>query len=43
MGAMWAIVSRTIFTISAIYYVQIVGMDPLQLVLVGTVLEVAYF
>jgi DHA3 family tetracycline resistance protein-like MFS transporter len=30
---------RLIYTLLAIYYVTVVGMDPLQLVLVGTVLE----
>lgn len=43
MGATWAVASQTIFTIGAVYYVQRVGLDPLQLVLVGTALEVAYF
>ncbi|MDP9381496.1 MAG: MFS transporter [Chloroflexota bacterium] len=32
-----------IFTISAIYRLQAAGLNPLQLVLVGTVLEVTYF
>ena len=33
----------TIFTVTAVYRVQAAGLDPFQLVLVGTVLEVAYF
>lgn len=32
---------RVMFTTSALYYVQLFGLDPLQLVLVGTALEVA--
>jgi DHA3 family tetracycline resistance protein-like MFS transporter len=39
----WALASSMIFTISAVYYVQTVHMDPLQLVLVGTVLEITAF
>jgi MFS transporter, DHA3 family, tetracycline resistance protein len=31
------------FTVEAIYFIQTVGMDPLQLVLAGTVLEVTIF
>ena len=31
------------FTVSAVYFVQDVGMNPLQLVLVGTVMELAVF
>ena len=38
-----ALASSTIFSISAVYYVQTVRMDPLQLVLVGTVLELTAF
>src|SRR4051794_14663319 len=30
-----------IYTVLAVYYVTVVGMNPLQLVLVGTVLEAA--
>lgn len=33
----------TAFTLSALYRIQVVGLDPLQLVLVGTVLEGAIF
>ena len=43
MGAWWALASSTVFTILSIYYVQEVGMSPIQLVLVGTTLELAYF
>ena len=35
--------ASTMFVVLAVYYVTIVKMDPLQLVLVGTVLEAAYF
>jgi len=34
MSAVWAVASRTTFTILSIYYVQDVGMNPIQLVLV---------
>jgi DHA3 family tetracycline resistance protein-like MFS transporter len=37
-GLMWMV-----FTINMVYYVRSVGMNPLQLVLVGTVLEVTAF
>lgn len=33
---------RVIYTVLAVYYVTAAGLDPLQLVLVGTVLEAAY-
>lgn len=33
----------TIVTVNLVYHVETVGMSPLQLVLVGTVLEAAYF
>jgi DHA3 family tetracycline resistance protein-like MFS transporter len=39
MGAAAAFFSSMIFTGLTLYYIQIVGMNPLQLVLVGTVLE----
>ena len=39
----WAFTSSTIFSISSVYYVQTVHLDPLQLVLVGTVLELTCF
>jgi MFS transporter, DHA3 family, tetracycline resistance protein len=32
-----------VFTVSSVYYVMTAGLDPLQLVLVGTMLEVAVF
>ncbi len=32
-----------IFTVSLLYHVKVVGLDPLQLVLVGTVLELSVF
>lgn len=34
---------HTVYTMAAVYYVRVVGMSPLQLVLVGTALEVGYF
>ena len=33
---------RLTYTVLAVYYVTAAGVDPLQLVLVGTVLEAAY-
>lgn len=35
--------SMLVFTVTAVYYVTEVGMSPLQLVLVGTVMELAVF
>ncbi|ESU31830.1 hypothetical protein G3A_14495 [Bacillus sp. 17376] len=32
-----------IFTVNLLYHVKVVGLDPLQLVLVGTVLEAVVF
>ena len=43
MSLIWAVASRTIFTTNVVYYVEVVGLDPLQLTLLGTTLEVAYF
>ncbi len=37
------VVAKVTFTMSAIYRVQLVGMDPLELVLLGTVLETSVF
>jgi len=37
------VVAKITFTMSAIYRVEVVGMDPLELVLVGTVLEASVF
>ncbi|WP_432948328.1 MFS transporter [Kribbella sp. CA-253562] len=42
-NAVWAFLFALCFTLSAVYYVKDVGLDPLQLVLVGTTLEVACF
>lgn len=39
LGAAHALFSHMIFTVLAVYYVQTVGMNPLQLVLVGTTIE----
>lgn len=35
--------SELMFTVLALMYIQVAGMDPLQLVLVGTALEATYF
>ena len=43
MGAAGALFQSMIFTVLAVYYVLTVGMNPLQLVLVGTVLELTTF
>jgi DHA3 family tetracycline resistance protein-like MFS transporter len=42
MGA-WALARSLGWTVAAIYFVREVGMSPLELVLTGTALEVAYF
>lgn len=39
----WALVWATAFTLSLVYQVEIAGLTPLQLVLVGTVLEATCF
>ncbi|HEY0620080.1 MAG TPA: MFS transporter [Kribbella sp.] len=39
----WAFLSALTFTLSMVYYVKEVGLSPLQMVLVGTTLEVACF
>jgi DHA3 family tetracycline resistance protein-like MFS transporter len=38
-----ALFSAIAFTIAAVYYVTVARLDPLQLVLLGTALEVSYF
>ncbi len=38
-----ALLFSLVFTISSIYYIEIIGLTALQLVLVGTVLEIVYF
>jgi DHA3 family tetracycline resistance protein-like MFS transporter len=38
-----ALALATGWTVAAVYYVQVVGMGPLELVLAGTALELAYF
>lgn len=43
MRAVVAFASGLMFTVLALMYIQVAGMDPLQLVLVGTALELAYF
>ena len=43
-GEVWlSLAGTTTFTVSAVYFVQDVGMSPLELVLVGTVMEAAVF
>jgi MFS family permease len=39
----WAFLAALSFTLSAVYYVRDVGLNPLQMVLVGTTLELACF
>ena len=43
MGAVHAFATQMIYPVVAVYYVQAVGLNPLQLVLVGTVLEGTIF
>lgn len=43
MGAAHAFATQLIYPVVAIYYVQSVGLNPLQLVLVGTTLELTIF
>ncbi len=43
MAGASAVFTAMIYTVVAVYYVRTVGMNPLQLVLVGTALEVAIF
>lgn len=43
LGGATSFLSNMIFIVLAVYYVQIVGMNPFQLVLVGTMLEVTIF
>ena len=40
----WLYLAHTVtFTVTAVYFVQVVGMNPLQLILVGTFMELAVF
>jgi len=43
IAAVGATLMSTVFTALAVYYVVTVGMNPLQLVLVGTTLELTVF
>ncbi len=43
LAAFGPLVSATAFTTAAVYYVTVAGLDPLQLVLLGTTLEATYF
>lgn len=43
MGGATALLRGTTYLVLTVYYVLIVHMNPLQLVLVGTVLEIGYF
>ena len=38
-----ALINTTVFTTAAVYFVRDVGANPLQLVLIGTVMEFAIF
>jgi DHA3 family tetracycline resistance protein-like MFS transporter len=38
-----ALVFSLVFTTSSLYHIQMVHLDPLQLVLVGTALEITHF
>ncbi len=42
-SAVTSLLFALIFTVMAVYRMQVAGLNPLQLVLVGTVLEIAYF
>ncbi|HEY3561674.1 MAG TPA: MFS transporter [Kribbella sp.] len=42
-NAAWAFLAALSFTLSAVYYVRDAGLNPLQMVLVGTTLELACF
>ncbi|MGW6282593.1 MFS transporter [Kribbella sp. NPDC055071] len=42
-SAAWAFCAALTFTLSAVYYVRDAGLDPLQMVLVGTLLGLACF
>lgn len=43
LGFLTAAILHMVFVPLAVYYVQVVGLDPLQLVLVGTALELTVF
>jgi DHA3 family tetracycline resistance protein-like MFS transporter len=42
-NAVWSFLAALTFTLSAVYYVRDAGLNPLQMVLVGTTLELACF
>jgi DHA3 family tetracycline resistance protein-like MFS transporter len=42
-NAAWSFLAALSFTLSAVYYLRDAGLDPLQMVLVGTTLELACF
>ena len=42
-AGVWSFVATLSWTTAAVYFIRDVGMTPLQLVLTGTALEVAYF
>ena len=42
-NAAWSFLAALSFTLNLVYYVRDAGLDPLQMVLVGTTLEVACF
>lgn len=42
-AGVWSFVGALSWTTAAVYFIRVVGMSPLELVLAGTALEVAYF
>ncbi len=43
IAAFWAVINAVAFSVTGIYYVNEVGLDPLQLILIGTAMESAAF
>lgn len=43
MSAVTGLANAVMFTTATMYYVQELGLNPLQLVLIGTILELSYF
>jgi len=43
IAALWAFINSMAFSVTGIYYVNEVGLDPLELILVGTAMEAAAF
>ncbi len=42
-STLWAFLNSVTFTVAGVYYVNVVGMNPLELILVGTAMETAAF